>query len=203
MKHEAVAIAERVSRETSQRLRQYEALLRKWNATINLVSRERQAEFWTRHFEDSLQLVPLLPSDALTGVDLGSGAGFPGLVLSIATGLHFTLIEADHRKAAFLREVAAATRAPVTILAERMERVQMPQVDVLTARALAPLPDLLELGARFLKPDGVALLLKGAQADAEIADAGRIWSMTVDRYPSTTHATGMVIKLSGLLRAVH
>ncbi len=197
MKH-SLAPAPDVSRETFIRLGAVEVLLRRWNRTINLVSRGDEANLWHRHFEDSLQLVPLLPSDAKTGVDLGSGAGFPGLVLAIASGIHFHLIESDHRKAAFLREAVAATDAPATIHATRIETMILDPVDVLTARGLAPLPELLVLGARFLKPNGTVLLLKGTHVDQEITAAATRWSMTVTSTSSKTNPMGQVLKITGI-----
>ena len=189
-----------VSRETFARLEAVEALLRRWNGTINLVSRGDEANLWHRHFEDSLQLVPLLPPDAQAGVDLGSGAGFPGLVLAIASGIHFHLIESDHRKAAFLREAVAAADAPATIHAARIETTILDPVDVLTARGLAPLSELLALGARFLKQNGTALLLKGAHVDQEIEAAATQWSMTVTSTPSKTNPMGHVLMITGINR---
>ncbi len=115
------------------------ALLVKWNPTIRLVSPPDLAAIWPRHIADSLQLLPLIPAGLDGAIDLGSGGGLPGLVLAIATGIHFDLVESDSRKAAFLSEAAIATRAPVTVHASRIEEVRLPRGGLVTARALAPL----------------------------------------------------------------
>src|SRR5579862_1246233 len=129
-----------VSRETMDRLRNYTDLLLRWNRTINLISRRDEATVWDRHIADSLALLPFLPSHFDRGIDLGSGGGLPGLVLAIATNRPFDLVEADHRKAAFLREVARATGAAATVYAARIETVSLTPASLITARALAPLP---------------------------------------------------------------
>jgi 16S rRNA (guanine527-N7)-methyltransferase len=115
-----------VSRETEARLSAYADLLRAWNRRINLISRADESNLWVRHIEDSLQLASLIPRDCDRAIDLGSGAGFPGLVLSIATGIHFHLVESDQRKAAFLREAARVTGAPVAVHATRAEDADIP-----------------------------------------------------------------------------
>ena len=138
-----------VSRETLELLTVHLDLLRRWQPAINLVGAATLADPWRRHFLDSAQLARHLPGAAANLADLGSGAGFPGMVLALlgVSGVH--LIEADRRKAQFLREVARATGARVGIHAERIERMQGWPADVITARALAPLPRLLELTQRF------------------------------------------------------
>ena len=134
-----------VSRETLERLTVYLELLRRWQRAVNLVGRGTLADPWRRHVLDCAQLAPHVPAGAATVVDLGSGAGFPGMVLSIMglRGVH--LVESDRRKAQFLREVARATGASVQVHAERIERMRGWSADVITARALAPLPRLLVL----------------------------------------------------------
>ncbi len=190
-----------VSRETWERLTIYAARLLKWNRVINLVSRSTEADLYHRHFEDALQLTAFLPKKAQRGIDLGSGAGFPGLVLSIATGMSFVLIEADRRKAAFLQEVAHVTHAPAEVMPARIEEVDIVPADVLTARALAPLPQLLRYGERLLKPGGVALFLKGKNAKREIDEAGGEWNMQVELHKSVVDPSGVVLELTGLSRA--
>ena len=199
MKH-SPSQALNVSRETTERLATYAALLLRWNARINLVSKQTEADLWRRHFVDSLQLVTFLPGENNQAVDLGSGAGFPGLVLSIATGCHFHLIEADVRKAAFLREVAAATGASVTVHAARLDDVVLPLVRVVTARALADLPRLLPSVKRFLADDGVALLLKGRRIDEELTACSPQWHMNVERYESVTDPDGVILRLTEVQR---
>jgi 16S rRNA (guanine527-N7)-methyltransferase len=190
-----------VSRETRDRLQTYAALLVRWNRSINLIGRHTVDDLWQRHFADCLQLGPLIPSTARSGVDLGSGAGFPGLVLAIATGIPFHLIESDVRKAAFLRVVIEATGAPSTVHAVRLEAALIPPADVVTSRALAPLPKLMPGIARFLSPDGVALLLKGEHVDEELTGALSEWHMTVDRRASVTDSRGVILRLTEVRRA--
>jgi 16S rRNA (guanine527-N7)-methyltransferase len=189
-----------VSRETIQRLDAFQHLLLRWNARINLISRSDAPNIWKRHVLDSLQLVDLIPAPVSRAIDLGSGAGFPGLVLAIATGIPFDLIEADHRKAAFLREAARITGAPVTVHATRIEASTVQAAPLVTARALAPLPALLDLAHRFMQADGVALFLKGAEADRELTEAGAKWNMKVERFQSQTDKEGTIIKLSEVVR---
>ena len=185
-----------VPRETRERLDIYANLLLRWNRRINLVGRHTEASLWERHFADSLQLAPLLPPGTSTGVDLGSGAGFPGLVLAIASGVHFHLIEADQRKAAFLREVAAAVSANVVVHASRAEDAEIGIVDVVTARAVAPLKQLLRLSAPFLGLRSTALFLKGEKVDDELTDAEAEWQMKVERHKSLTDPRGMILRLT-------
>jgi len=156
------------------------------------------AVVWERHIADSLQLVPLMPVGVMRAIDLGSGGGFPGLVLAIATGVPFDLIESDRRKASFLRTAVLETGAPATVHCCRIEDATVPPAPLVTARALAPLPRLLPLAARFLTDDGMCLLLKGAKAEAELAAVDRDWAMTAQRVPSRTSADGVVLRITGL-----
>lgn len=185
-----------VSRETREKLDIYASLLLRWNARINLVGRQTEGELWQRHFADSLQLASYMPVAPLAAVDLGSGGGFPGLVLAIATGHHFHLVEADVRKAAFLREVAEATNAPAAVHAIRLEDAILPPAGLVTCRALAPLPRLLPAIARFLAPDGVALLLKGENVDEELTGASAEWHMKIERHKSVTDPRGVILRLT-------
>ena len=156
---------------TRVRLEAYAALLANWTRRINLISQADRPHIWTRHIEDSLRLVPLIPPGVDRAIDLGSGAGLPGLVLAIATGIAVELVESDRRKAAFLREAARLTGAPVTIHNSRIETLRLPPFPLVTARALAPLPELLTLATPFLAEGGVMLLPKGAKAAQEVAAA--------------------------------
>lgn len=157
------AVLAAVSRETRERLDIYAGLLRKWQRSINLVGPRTIGDLWNRHFTDSAQLLPLIPSAETPTtrvlVDFGSGAGFPGLVLAILGAGEVHLIESDQRKATFLREVARATGTPVTVHAKRIEQVAPFPADVVSARALAPLNDLLGFAAPFLRPDSLCLWL--------------------------------------------
>ena len=190
-----------VSRETLERLQAFVDLLKTWNTRINLISPRDVPNVWARHVGDSLQLTQLIPEVTQTACDLGSGGGFPGLVLAIATGLTFTLIEADARKATFLREAARLTTAPITVVNRRIEATRLPPVDLITARALAPLTKLLELGFPLLRPGGTMLFLKGASAESEVADAQRGWIMHVERHISRTSESGVILRISEVQRA--
>ncbi|HYZ22782.1 MAG TPA: 16S rRNA (guanine(527)-N(7))-methyltransferase RsmG [Rhodopila sp.] len=186
------------------RLRRFADLLVRWNARLNLVAPRDVPVLWERHIEDSLQLVPLMPKGVERAIDLGSGGGFPGLVLAIATGVRFELIEADQRKAAFLRTAVLETGAPAVVHACRIEAADVPPAPLVTARALAPLPRLLPLAAPLLAPGGVCLLLKGARVEEELAAAEADWRMDVERWPSRTPARiaadGVVLRIAGVER---
>jgi 16S rRNA (guanine527-N7)-methyltransferase len=186
-----------VSRETLDR---FAALLLVWNRTVNLISRRDEPRLWERHIADSLQLVPLLPTAATSAIDLGSGAGFPGLVLAIASGLQFHLVESDQRKAAFLREAVRVTRAPALVHATRIEMAKLAPAPLITARALAPLPRLLGLAAPLLGPGGQCLLMKGEDAATELTHARSKWQMQVDRFPSQTSPNACILRISHLRR---
>ena len=189
-----------VSRETLAALDRYVALLTRWNRSINLLGRADEAELWERHIGDCVQLVPLLDVVPERGIDLGSGAGFPGLILALITGVPFDLIEADQRKAAFLRHAARETSAPVQVHAVRIEGANVSPARLITARALAPLPKLLDLAMPVLAPGGTCLFLKGAQADRELTDSARRWQMRVERIPSRTAPNASILRISNLQR---
>lgn len=183
------------------RLCAYVDLLRRWAERINLVGRATLADPWRRHILDSAQLLPFVPAGAKSLVDLGSGAGFPGLVLAILGVPGVELIEADARKCAFLREAARIAAAPVVIHPRRIETVPARIADVVTARALAPLDRLLALAAPFVGPQTVCLFLKGERALEELAAARRIWTATAAHYPSLSDPRGFVLRLCGVARA--
>ena len=205
------ALGINVSRETLQRLEIYAGLLVKWQAKINLVGPATLPDLWRRHFLDSAQLLPLLPAAAGTLVDLGSGAGFPGLVLAIMTDWSVHLLDSDQRKCAFLIEVARATNVAevaldcgvldrVTIHAKRIEQVTGIAADVVTARACAPLDELLALAEPFIGEKGTGLFLKGAQAEEELTQAQRHWTMRLDRRESISDPAGKILIVSHLKR---
>jgi 16S rRNA (guanine527-N7)-methyltransferase len=187
-----------VTPDPSTRLRHFASLLLRWNATLNLIATRDAGVVWERHIADSLQLVPLMPVGIERAVDLGSGGGFPGLVLAIATGVTFDLIESDRRKASFLRTAVLETGAPVVVHACRIEDAPVPPAPLVTARALAPLPRLLPLASRFLMPGGVCLFLKGARVEEEITEAQHDWAVEVERIPSQTSPDGVVLRVKGL-----
>jgi len=185
-----------VSRETLERLEAFAALLLRWNERINLIGRADVGNLWPRHINDSLQLASLVPEGVDRGIDLGSGAGFPGLILCIATGLPFDLIESDQRKAAFLREAARITVAPARIHACRIEAASLTPARLITARALAPLTKLLGLAAPLLAPGGGCLFPKSENVDREISEASAAWTMHVERHISRTDRSGVILRIS-------
>lgn len=190
-----------VPRETRDRLAAYAALLRTWQARINLIGRATLDDLWRRHIADSAQLFQLLPPGTRVLVDLGSGAGFPGLVLAMMGVPEVHLIESHARKAAFLREAARVTATPVQVHARRIEQVPPLAADVVTARALAPLAALLDYAQPFLRPHTVCLFPKGRQADEELTAARKGWKMRAERIPSLTDPSGTILRLSEIARA--
>ncbi len=191
-----------VSRETSERLEVFADLLLRWNTRINLISRADAPQIRGRHIADSLQLAGLMPEGIARAIDLGSGAGFPGLILAIATGVHFDLVESDQRKAAFLREAIRLTAASAQVHACRIEAVALAPAPLVTARALAPLAALLGLAAPLLASDGVCLFPKGGNAEEELAEAAYAWTMHAERHISRTDRSGVVLRISEVLPRV-
>ena len=188
-----------VSRETSERLAVFEELLLKWNAQINLVGRKESAHIRQRHVEDSLQLMALLPTTGVI-VDLGSGGGFPGLIIAVAAERHVILVEADTRKATFLREAARTTGASVEVINARIEQCGVRNAAVITARALAPLERLLDLAKPLLAPEGICFFHKGASVEDELTRARARWQMSVKTHPSLISA-GCILEVRHLQTA--
>ncbi|WP_102223927.1 16S rRNA (guanine(527)-N(7))-methyltransferase RsmG [Acidimangrovimonas sediminis] len=200
---EAFLAARDVSRETLGRLTTYAALLEKWNPAINLVARSTLGDLWSRHFLDSTQVFDLRPAETGRWVDLGSGGGFPGLVLAIlaadeAPDLRVILVESDQRKATFLRTAARETGVTVEVHASRIEDLAPLDADVVSARALAPLSPLLGLATPHLKAGGRGLFPKGATHDREIAEALASWSFEVQKYPSRTDPDSVILSIGDL-----
>lgn len=191
-----------LSPETAAKLDVFLDLLTRWNARINLVANRDPVQIRTRHIADSLQLAPLLPPGTGPIADLGSGAGFPGLVLAIASGRPTHLVESDRRKAAFLTEAAGRLGLDaVRVHTQRIEDVSLPPIAALTARALAPLKDLLPHAARLLAPDGVAIFPKGRSAEAELTAAAPHWTVRAERFASRTDPEATIFRLSQIRRA--
>lgn len=190
-----------VSRETSERLAAYVDLLGQWNRRVNLVGRATMADVWRRHVLDSAQLFPQLPPDARTVVDLGSGAGFPGLVLAILGVPDMHLVEADGRKAVFLREAARVAAARVTVHAGRIEDMPGLAADAVTGRALADLPRLLDLAEKFVTSRTICLFLKGRNAAQELTEARKTWKMRDTLLPSLSDPEGSILRLESVVRA--
>jgi 16S rRNA (guanine527-N7)-methyltransferase len=199
----AFEAASGVSRETRERLEAYVALLGQWNPRINLVGPRTLEDVWRRHIQDSAQLRPLVPDTARILLDLGSGAGFPGLVLAILGVPEVHLVEADLRKAAFLREAARVTGTAATVHAQRIEATAPIRADVVTARALAPLPNLLDHAERFIATHSILLFLKGQGAAEELTHAQKAWKMRATHVPSATDPSGTILRLEGVTRVSH
>ena len=190
-----------VSRETLGRLRIYADLLVKWQRSINLVGESTQKDLWRRHFLDSAQLYPHLPHDSQPVFDLGSGAGFPGLVLAIMGVPDVCLIESDGRKAAFLREVIRATEVDASVHVGRIEAFQPKErARVITSRALASLDKLLGFAEPLLASEGVCLFLKGQKAREELTDSEKKWKISADLRASVTDPEGVILRIDRIER---
>ncbi|MFM2422113.1 MAG: hypothetical protein RL291_643 [Pseudomonadota bacterium] len=196
-----------VSRETAERLRVYHGLLLKWQPAVQLVAPKTLAEAWHRHFADSAQIVKLGPAVPKTWVDLGSGGGFPGLVVAILlaeTGTKVTLIESDRRKCTFLREVARSCGIAVDIVTDRIETAantaSVRSADVVSARALAPLPELLDLAAPLFGPETIGLFMKGRDAGKEVEVAKQRWAFDHRLIESLTEPEARIVEVRGLKR---
>lgn len=193
-----------VSRETMDRLNCFAELVQKWTPRINLVSRSSLAQLWTRHIKDSLQVVRAA-SDGARWADLGSGGGFPGLVAAIVGAQthpdrHHMLVESDQRKSVFLRTVIRETGINCEVIPRRIEALDPLDADILSARALAELPQLLAYAERHLAADGTALFPKGATWQKELTAARREWRFGLDTITSETDADAVILKIRGVQR---
>jgi 16S rRNA (guanine527-N7)-methyltransferase len=195
-----------VSRETAARLDRFVDLLLRWQRTTNLIAPSTVSNLWTRHVADSLQLVELAPG-ARTWVDMGTGGGFPGLVLACALadrpGARVHLVESNTKKAAFLREAIAVTQAPATVHPLRMEKFvesSPPVADVVTARAVSRLALLLEICRPLLQRGACGLFPKGQDVGVELTEASKCWSLTVDLVSSRTDAAARIVRIKALER---
>jgi 16S rRNA (guanine527-N7)-methyltransferase len=189
-----------VSRETIELLSDYEGRLLRWQKVKNLVAPSTLSSTWLRHFTDSAQLLRFAPN-AATWTDLGAGAGFPGMVIAIllrdTLGASVVLIDSDHRKCAFLREVARATGAPVVVVNDRIENVidDLPRTDVVTARALTGMPQLLELALPLFKKGAIGLFSKGQDVDAELTEASIFSKCDLELLPSLTQRDARIVRV--------
>jgi 16S rRNA (guanine527-N7)-methyltransferase len=186
-----------VSRETLDRLKTYLALLTDWNSRHNLVSARSLGEVWSRHVWDSAQLAPLVPPTAKTLADLGSGAGFPGLVLAalLRDTVRVTLFESIGKKAEFLRAAAAAMALQVDVRNVRIESATAAKFDVVTARALAPLDKLLGYAQLLAHRETVCLFLKGQNLGSELTEARKSWKVKAFQHPSATDPSGVILEV--------
>lgn len=194
-----------VSRETIQRLEHFSELLTKWSRRINLVSASTVPDIWTRHIKDSAQIFELRDASARNWMDLGSGGGLPGVVVAILAhelqpDMPVTLLESDQRKSAFLRTALRETGVPGQIISSRIEETEAFGADILSARALAPLPALLEFAMLHLNPAGTALFHKGASVQVEIASAVESYAFDCETVPSQTHPDAVILKIKDIKR---
>ena len=197
------AAAANVSRETLARLKAYAGMLEDWNARHNLVSDKSLGDVWRRHFWDSAQLAPMIPKSAKTLADLGSGAGFPGLVLAalFPDQLLVELFEATSKKTKFLEAVGQRLGLKARVRNERIEDAKRKVFDVITARACAPLPKLLGYAQHFAGPDTVLLFLKGQNVGAELTEAHKSWKMKVRQHQSLSDPSGVILEIRELAHA--
>jgi 16S rRNA (guanine527-N7)-methyltransferase len=191
-----------VSRETLARVQSYLGVLDAWRDRINLIGPGEGRHLWRRHVLDSLQLVGQIPGDATKIVDLGSGAGFPGLLIACAmaerSGVSVTLVEKSVRKSQFLQAAIAEVGLPARVTNARIEEAPHERYDLLTARALAPLPKLLGYADVWLKPSGKALLMKGKDTAAELAEARADWTFEMSDRASLSSPEGRVLEISSI-----
>lgn len=193
-----------VSRETIERLREYEKLALKWTKKINLVSAGDASQIWERHILDSVQIYDLAPVDG-DWIDIGSGGGFPGVVAAIIAkekmpSRLFTLVDSDQRKCAFLRTVNRELNLNIKVFAERVEEMKPVDAEVLSARALDDLTGLLAHAARHLSPKGIALFPKGSQWRKEHEEAQNHWSYDLEVIKSETNPEATILKIKELTR---
>ncbi|MFO1131731.1 MAG: 16S rRNA (guanine(527)-N(7))-methyltransferase RsmG [Hyphomicrobiales bacterium] len=198
---DAESILERfdVSRESQQKIETYVKLLLTWQQRINLIGPTTAALVWERHVCDSLQLMPLLPGNCRCIAELGSGAGIPGLILAMAAGIEAHLYESNGKKAAFLREAARQTGTRAIIHNVRLETLKqetnLPDVQCVVARALAPLPLLLDYAEPFLSRGALGLFHKGQDVDVELTEATKYWRMNVSKHASQCDSRGVVLEI--------
>lgn len=196
-------VAGAVSRETCERLQDFELIFRKWNSRINLVAQSTSANLWNRHILDSAQLAGIEPL-ARNWLDLGSGGGFPGLVLAFLLaerdGASIDLVESNRKKASFLQSVTGQFGLPTCIIARRIEQAYqlVSTPEMVTARALAPLPVLLDLAAPWMTAGARGLFHKGRDYRAEVAESTQRWSFDLIEHQSMTDPNGVVLELRDL-----
>ena len=188
-----------VSRESRLKIETYVKLLLSWQQRINLIGPTTVDAVWDRHVCDALQLLPLLPPATRSLAELGSGAGIPGLILAMAAGLEAHLYESNGKKAAFLREAARQTGTRAVVHNVRLEtlrgRTDIPEVQCVVARALAPLPLLLDYAHPFLMKGAVGLFHKGQDVDTELTEATKYWRMNVTKHASQCDSRGVVLEI--------
>jgi len=195
-----------VSRETYDDLVQFADLVRKWTPKINLIAASTVPDLWDRHIADSAQLYRYAPINFDHWVDIGTGGGFPGVIMAIYAKTQqpnatFSFIESDQRKATFLRAASRELDLNVNVIAKRIEETDPQQADVVSARALSTLSTLLPLTTRHLKPNGQALFHKGKRAAEEIAEARQSWLFDLEQHPSFTDPEARLLVIQRISRA--
>lgn len=195
-----------VSRETMARLEVYEALLKKWNPRINLVAKSTLDDVWQRHFIDSAQLWKLIPEHPNTWLDFGSGAGFPGLVNAVIAkekipDLKFTLVESDQRKSAFLMSAVREMGLNAMVEPSRIEALLPQSADIISARAVASLEDLLAFSSRHAHKSTVLLLPKGNSYESELTAAQKHWHIDTEVIQSLTDSNSVILRIEDFKRA--
>ena len=195
--------ATNVSRETLDSFKRYSELLIEWQQKINLIGPATTEDIWHRHFYDSAQLLLLIIKSRTSGqkrtiLDMGSGAGFPGLVLALMGENSVYLAEPSAKRCAFLRRVMRETGAAAKILQAKVKDIETFPVDIVTARALAPIATLIKWGLPYLREDGEFWLLKGSRVEEELTLAKKNWNMTTEIFPSKTGNGGKILKLSNI-----
>lgn len=196
------SVESRVSRETFVLLERYVGLIEKWTQKINLISPGTVSDIWRRHIDDCLQVVELTPDRHANWVDLGSGAGLPGLVAAICLRetTRVTLVESDTRKSTFLLSVISQLGLPARVLTDRIERVVPLNADVLSARALASLDNLMPFIGRHRNKNGVALLSKGESYADELTSVQKNWNVDVTIHPSRTSPGARILEIGSISR---
>ena len=198
--------ATNVSRETLEKFKLYVELLERWQKKINLIGPATRKDVWRRHFMDSAQLLPLVLGSELgngsrSWLDLGSGAGFPGLVLSLLGEEKIFLVEPSSKRAAFLREAIRETGAKAEVIQSKIAEISHFPVDIITARALTSVDQLLAWGVSFLQEGGEFWLLKGNRVEQELTLARKNWNMAQEIFPSRTNPEGKIIRLRNISMA--
>lgn len=200
----SLATTYNVSRESLGRLEAYVELLLTWQKRVNLIGPTTVENIWERHIADSLQVMPLMPKNTEVVAELGSGAGLPGLVLAIAGGFEAHLFESNGKKAAFLREAIRQTRTKATVHNARLETLKqgfaVPKARCVVARALAPLPLLLDYAEPFLSTGAMGLFHKGQDVDLELTQATKYWKLNYSKHPSVCDSRGVILEIREAVR---
>lgn len=192
-----------VSHETFQKLEVYKELLLKWQKSVNLISNMTIDDVWSRHFLDSTQLLSHIDKKSSNLLDFGSGAGFPGLVLAICGAADVHLVESDHKKCLFMKEVARHTSCSVTVHCDRIERVSLPKFTTITSRACSSLGQLFSYSSPFVSHETICLFPKGKNYSKELEEANKLWRYGCDTISSITDSEAAILKITDLQRREH